>query len=151
MASGSVLGAMRDQIFADATLASDLPGGFHANELPADKNLPLPAVVARFLRTDFQFFTTDVSNPAVPFRPQVEKPHVELWLECTDAEQGEALIRRIQNQFFGQTLPLTSGTAFMIHPTDLFLHPATGRNAEGVPQYSWCVPYTIWFVREVSE
>lgn len=151
MASGSVLGAMRDQIFSDAALAADLPGGFHANELPADKGLPLPAVVARFPRTYFQFFTTDVSDVNNPFRPQVEKPHVELWLECTDAEQGEALSRRIQSAFFGQTMPLTAGTAFMVHPIDLFLHPATGRNAEGVPQYSWCVPYTIWFVREVSE
>lgn len=149
MASGSVLGAFRERVLTDPDLLAALPGRIYTNELPATKGLPLPAMVLRYPRTDFQFLTADVSDPGDHQYVQFEKPQIEVWIECLDCDQGEVIARQVMARMKGQTLPFTPGTVFMVHPLDLFLSPATGRSAEGIPQYSWCVPYQVWFSRQV--
>lgn len=150
MASGSVLGAIREKLLTDATFAPRIPGGVHANELPASKALSLPAVVLRLVKTEFEFLTRAAQpNTAEYAAYQVEKPLVELWVECEDAAQGEVVLRDAQRVLLDQSLPLSAGTAFMAHPEDLFLAPQTGRSARGEPQYSWCMPLRVWFTREV--
>lgn len=141
--SASVLGAIRQQILAAPSLVTAIPGKIHTNELPKDATYP--AVVLRFARTEFQYMTLGYSQNGQHTRTWIERPRIELWVECLHSDSGESLARQIQAQVVDKALPFSVTTTVQIFPVDFFLAPETGRNADGVKQYSWCLVLEAWF------
>jgi predicted NAD/FAD-binding protein len=148
MPNASVLGAIRDVLRADLTLAADLAGGVHWVELWAESEADYPGLVLRWPRTAFEYFTALGVTGLAPTRAWLEHQTVEIWAEVLLPEEGEPLLKRVKDLLIDKVLSLTDGQSFQVYFQDQYLHPQVARNNAGNKQYSFCLVLAVDLQRE---